>query len=651
VSRAVSPVLSWKRAFWAVAIVIAFALPVLSRDFGIVNDDYVHHEHGRILYQWYTGESDRAGKHPYSEAKVGEIVNGYMEPGHRLFTTLNVFGGFFDLAVHAGYDLIGRRLGAGEYEFRRFVNSLFGVLAMLMTGLLAGELAGRSWRAATLGLAFAALSPRFLAHGITNPKDLPFAAFHALALWLLLRWLSRLPDVSSRGWGRALALGLAIGIALDIRIGALLLICYSGGALAWSTLQDPRVRGEWQITWIQAVVGLVAAYLVSVLFWPFAWTHPFEAHLYSFRFLSQFDIFDSFNLFGGRWIHRNEIPWDYLPRWIWITLPPYLSAGVALLPLLIPRVRGASTAERRGFFWVSFATLFPVVWLIVTHANVYDEARHVLFVLPPLMALCAVAWEQAFRLALKANPRAQPAVAACLALLLLEPASWMLRYHPNEAFYFSPLIGGSSGAFKKYELDYWGASLRQAVEWIVANVPPGTPEHPVRVRVWYGDPTSSRYFLEKHPGYKYVLAEEDSDHWDYAILNPSATKFFPQVLENWPPPDTVHQTLVAGAPLNAVIRNFRTTPEGRRRWEHDRALARSLDLYQKGKYRESIGEAEKALLANPRSALAYNNIAASYGALGQFRKEIDACRKALELDPNLQIARNNLAYAQSRLAR
>jgi tetratricopeptide (TPR) repeat protein len=76
----------------------------------------------------------------------------------------------------------------------------------------------------------------------------------------------------------------------------------------------------------------------------------------------------------------------------------------------------------------------------------------------------------------------------------------------------------------------------------------------------------------------------------------------------------------------------------------DRFIDLSLAEYKAGQYQQSIELAQKALEADPKSALAYNNIGAGYGAMRQWDKAIEAEHHALELNPGLQIAANNLAW-------
>jgi hypothetical protein len=130
-------------------------------------------------------------------------------------------------------------------------------------------------------------------------------------------------------------------------------------------------------------------------------------------------------------------------------------------------------------------TLFPPVYIALSGATIYDGIRHLLFTYPPLVVLSACGWR--FLLGSPGRPlRALASVA--LALGLLEPLLFQWRNHPNQAVYFSAPAGGPRGAFGRYELDYWGNSVLQALQWADQMVRPsgirvavsGLPPHIVR---------------------------------------------------------------------------------------------------------------------------------------------------------------------------
>jgi hypothetical protein len=47
----------------------------------------------------------------------------------------------------------------------------------------------------------------------------------------------------------------------------------------------------------------------------------------------------------------------------------------------------------------------------------------------------------------------------------MSPLAFHLRSHPNQAVYFNELVGGPRGAFARFDMDYWGNCLLEAVAW------------------------------------------------------------------------------------------------------------------------------------------------------------------------------------------
>lgn len=95
--------------------------------------------------------------------------------------------------------------------------------------------------------------------------------------------------------------------------------------------------------------------------------------------------------------------------------------------------------------------------------------RHLSFLYPPFVALAgataATLW----------NTRSPFARSAgrirvlCLGTAMIGPIAFSVRNHPNEGMYFNEFVGGPSGAFGRYEMDYWASSVHEAVRWIHEN--------------------------------------------------------------------------------------------------------------------------------------------------------------------------------------
>ncbi len=58
-----------------------------------------------------------------------------------------------------------------------------------------------------------------------------------------------------------------------------------------------------------------------------------------------------------------------------------------------------------------------------------------------------------------------------MTLCLLPGIVDAVRLHPYEYIYYNRFVSGVSGAFRKYEMDYWGISYREAANYLNETAP------------------------------------------------------------------------------------------------------------------------------------------------------------------------------------
>jgi hypothetical protein len=212
--------------------------------------------------------------------------------------------------------------------------------------------------------------------------------------------------------------------------------------------------------------------------WPVLWEKPLTGVFEAAEKVSRYP-WDGYVLFAGREVPGTRLPWTYAPVWLLATTPPVILAG-ALLSVVVPggvclmtRRRARSDPavslrrnERREGdtalligFW--FAVLFPIAYVILRRSTLYDGLRHLLFIVPPFTALAAAGWTMALA---RARSGLKVGLYVIMALGLMEPWLFQLRNHPNQVVYFQPLVGGPAAAYARFDLDYWGNCLFQAVQ-------------------------------------------------------------------------------------------------------------------------------------------------------------------------------------------
>lgn len=418
----------------AAAIVLLVSMVALSRDFGFTWDERFQQRYGEEIWDYFHGRL------PRSTFDTDE-GNQYL------------YGGLVEIISVA----VQHAVHGDTYVLRHQVDAGFGWMGIVICGLAAGRAFGR--RAGWLAAALLTLAPRYFGDAMNNPKDVPFAAMAmaVLGITLTLDWTR--PRLS---WARAALLTTFIALAINIRPLGLVLLLYAIGVVGFGSFLSAwlgRAVDRWRVFGTNLARLVLVAFVAipaGSIFWPYAQAQPFARPLSAFVKTTQLDWARGFDvLFAGQDLGAGAVPWTYVPFWLVMALPPVVLVGAAASWLVVRRGLQPAAA------WLgllAFAAA-PVLAAIVRNATIYDGIRHLLFVVPPIAALAAAGWSALLDL------RARALVIAVLAIGLAEPLAFQIRNHPNQIVYFTPLMGGPKSAFARYEMDYWGNSVLQAVTW------------------------------------------------------------------------------------------------------------------------------------------------------------------------------------------
>ena len=249
-----------------------------------------------------------------------------------------------------------------------------------------------------------------------------------------------------------------LALALNIRAGALTSLGYFGLLVItfvirernwnWRRLADTAGR---------LAVVTVAALLLGTILWPWAGAAALKRLVLALLSFSESSDGPRV-LYAGQWLYDKAIPRTYAPWWILISTPPVVLAGLAAA--LIFGVPNRGHAARRRALWV--VALLPVALVVANRSPLYDGIRHLLFVYPVLVVLSASGWMAWLS---QRRPWLRRSAVVLLIAGLLDIIVFVVRFHPYETIYFNELVGGPRGAFARYDMDYWGNCLHEAVAW------------------------------------------------------------------------------------------------------------------------------------------------------------------------------------------
>ena len=242
----------------------------------------------------------------------------------------------------------------------------------------------------------------------------------------------------------------------------------------------------------------VTAIIVMYLTWPYLWTNPLGNFIASIKTMSLYP-WSGQVLFNGQQFASTELPASYLP----VLLGLQLTEPLWALTLIGVVVAGIRLREKRELIELSILWLIlPLFGFIVMRTALYDNFRQVFFILPPLFWLAGIAIEQVKR------PAFQMALIVLAALPGIVDG---IRLHPYEYIYYNRFIGGVDGAQGRFELDYWGASYREAAEFVNTTAP-------ANATVWIEGPSQLFELYAREDLKLYSTHEADrADHYDFAV--------------------------------------------------------------------------------------------------------------------------------------
>ena len=299
----------------------------------------------------------------------------------------------------------------------------------------------------------------------------------ALTFWLdgvrrLFGWLEgrlgRLPTWpawwvkgrSTRGWLLpAILAGLLLGMLTSIRVLGPL-----AGVLVGLYFLLRAERRPLAGLLVYALVGGLA----GLATWPYLWEAPLGRFIEVFRHMSS-NPQSLPVLFNGTVYQSLDLPAGYLPGMLGLTLsePVWLlflgGLGLAIWQAFHQRL------SWRDLLPVLLWFLLPFAYVVLRRPPMYDGYRHFLFILPPVFVFIALAFQALFE-----RLRRPWVSGLLLAGTLLPGLIGLASLHPYQYTYYNTLAGGTGGAFRRYETDYWLTCYRELMSELNQTAPAGS---------------------------------------------------------------------------------------------------------------------------------------------------------------------------------
>ncbi len=517
-----------KFLFFGIATLLLLIMLKGGSDAGISGDEYFHYDQSISVYNYL--------------ASLGKDTSALNTPN----THLKYYGQSFDNLT----TILIKWFNIDDvFLFRHLSCSIAGWLAIMVSALFAIWLAG--WESGMLVLILFALSPTFLGHTQNNLKDIPFALSYITATYFILRFFFN----DKTRILNALILTLSIAFSISIRSGGLILICYLFLFFivfnSFKYFQNGRIDLKVLRTkFLHSLFVSVGALILSLILWPYAQKDPINNILKSYKVMAGFPT-TIMQLFEGKMEWSDLMPWYYLPKYMAITIPLLVFAGIAAFIILSKKFFNKENFLKYSF--VIFTVLFPIVFVIYEKSNLYGSWRHFLFVYPSIVLVSAVGLYHLFRY-LKYSILTG-VVFLFLFGLALHPLKFMILNHPYYYMYYNQTVGGLTGAYGNYETDYYYNTVRKASEWLKIYLKDNKEVGSIKIASNF----SANWYFRDQPNVKSYYCQYDNrsqKDWDYMIV---ANSYIPEsLLKNkmWPPSNAIHVIYAESIPVCAILKRI-----------------------------------------------------------------------------------------------
>lgn len=440
-----------------ILLLIAFNIIVglfIFRDYGLSWDEPLFYDYGEALgyayspREWFSGNFDLANS--YGASAEDHKTRG---PAY-LFLARNIVHGL-------------QGLGLDSASAWHLINFLFFQIGVYFLHRLATR--WMSPVAALAAAAFFAWQPLLWGHAFINPKDPPFLVFFLASICLGFEMVDAMIENKARQGRLIIAAAFCLGIATSIRVlgplaGALVglygLFSHRQAMKSLVSISRPLNRASPALV-RPFLVYATLSIAVMLATWPYLWENPPVRFIEVLRFMSDNPTQLSV-LFNGEVFRADDMPRRYVPFMLGSTLTEptwilfFFGAGIGYWNLLKKKGNPATLVSLT--LTLAWFVLVPG-YVIVRRPAVYDGLRHFLFILPPIFICIGFVFDW-----LGDYLRHNWLRAGALLVITLPGIVGIAQLHPYEYTYYNSFAGGTSGAFRSYETDYWLTCYKEAVE-------------------------------------------------------------------------------------------------------------------------------------------------------------------------------------------
>jgi len=454
-----------KNVFTTILFLVIFLLgSLIFRDYGISFDEKFHRNNASF---WFNYSKDFLSDSNSSSVNISEnLINQKIEDNDFIINVPSIQPVPLVIISEFFIELFNIKESNNIYQFKHFFNFFIFFIALCFFYKLISK-RFNSYMYPVMGVLFLYLTPRFFAESFYNQKDIFFLAMVIINMFLGFNFLKQ------SNLKNTFLFSLSSAITIDTRIMGFMVV---GILLFLFFIKTLRTRDSFVHKYIFLLYFIPLTFVFVIVFWPYLWHDPLNNLLFAFNNLLSVE-FPSSNLYLGKYILSSNIPWHYHLVWIGITTPViiillFLLGIFFILKRISNRIikldnklndiwRGDKEMLDIYFFLM---ILIPLV-LYIKKGMGYDGWRHLYFIYPSIIMISLYGF-YCLKLLFK-NKFFINFVYSLIIMNFIYIGYWNYKFHPHQYVYFN--IFFKDKFHNNFDMDYWGISNRESLEFIINN--------------------------------------------------------------------------------------------------------------------------------------------------------------------------------------
>jgi len=482
---------------------------ILSQDYGISADEEFHRNNGLFYYNYLKVVFS---KDTLLINELNSLISQNIKTGDFISSVPSIQPVIFDLIGEFFIDLLNIDGSKNIFQFRHFLNFIFYFLGLCFFYKLI-LLRFKSNFYSFIGIFFLFLSPRIFAESFYNHKDIFFLSLIIINIFAAYIFLK------NPNYKNTFFLSVITALTIDTRIMGLLPFVIIIFILFMRSMNN-KIFFKKTIKFI--LFYLLITSILIIIFWPYLWHNPFVNFLFAVSELSSIKG-NLYTLYLGENYHFQNVPWHYYLVWIYISSPLIVtilfSVGfISLIKKFISRFMSLTddfsniwknNIEMFDFFNL-LILLLPILFVIERNIG-YDAWRQLYYIYPSIILISLFGLNTVILLSKKKI--ISRILYSLIFLSFINLIIWNYRYHPHQYVYSNILVKGKF--FGNFDIDYWGLSNAEALNYIVKN----NSVYPINVATKsFASLETSLLMLDSNDKEKIIITHKIEDA-DFVITN------------------------------------------------------------------------------------------------------------------------------------